>query len=58
MAQKENQRGKVIGVTYSKEDAAKIFSCLSLEAQDELLSVMREMVSLNKAAQVSTQTAG
>ena len=50
MAQKANKQGKFIGITYSKEEAAKLFSCLSPEIQDEILSIMREMVKLNQAA--------
>jgi len=37
---------------YSKGEVAQLFSCLSPEAQDELLAVMREMVAKNKAEQI------
>lgn len=47
MAKNERQKGKGTGTIYSKEEAAKLFSCLSPEIQDELLGVMREMVKLN-----------
>lgn len=58
MAEKERGQRKDTGIMYSKEEAAKLFGCLSLEAQDELLSVMREMVKLNKATLGTAQAAG
>ncbi|MDD4401280.1 MAG: hypothetical protein PHI24_05240 [Desulfitobacteriaceae bacterium] len=38
---------------YSTGKAAQFFSCLSMEIQDELLSIMREMVKRNNAAKLS-----
>lgn len=37
---------------YTNNEAAQFFNCLSTEAQDELLTVMRKMVADNKAKQV------
>lgn len=37
---------------YSKDEVVQFFNCLSPEAQDELLTVMREMVAKNKAKQI------
>lgn len=34
---------------YPVNEAAKLFTCLSLELQDELLAIMRKMVAENKA---------
>jgi len=53
----QNVKGKTEAINidyselYSKNEVAQFFSCLSTEIQDELLSVMREMVAKNKAAQ-------
>jgi len=40
-------------ILYSKHEAAQLFCCLSTDIQDDLLSVMREMVAKNKAARDS-----
>jgi len=57
MAQKVKEQEKVTGIVYSemysKHEVAKLFSCLSPEVQDELLSIMRKMVAENKAAQAT-----
>lgn len=44
---REETTGINCSVTCSKHEVAQLFSCLTLESQDELLSVMREMVKLN-----------
>lgn len=36
---------------YSNNEAAQFFNCLSTEAQDELLTIMRKMVADNKSKQ-------
>lgn len=55
MNQNVKMQEKVIGIDYSEmyseNEVAQLFSCLSTETQDELLSVMREMVAKNKDAQ-------
>ncbi len=38
---------------YSKNEVAQFFNCLSVEAQDELLAILREMVADNRAKQIS-----
>ena len=38
---------------YSINEVAQFFNCLSVEAQDEILAAMREMVAANKAKQAS-----
>ena len=55
MNQNVKMQEKVIRIDYSEmyseNEVAQLFSCLSTETQDKLLSVMREMVAKNKDAQ-------
>lgn len=55
MTKKINEQKKVIGTQCSElykdiptNEVAKLFSCLSTEIQDELLSAMRELVAKNE----------
>lgn len=53
MVHKAGEQEKVTGIECSAVETAKLFSCLSLDNQDELLSIMREMVKTNQAAQAT-----
>lgn len=56
MTQNEKGAKKVTGIDYSEvytaNETVQLFNCLSTEAQDEILIIMREMVARNKATQV------
>lgn len=48
MAQIVKNQENNTSIVYSKYEEAKLFSCLPPETQEELLSIMREMVKKNK----------